>query len=62
MDAEIDPSKFRSQVKQVSGKDISSEHAANFLDMMHDELQVEFSRTLHAFITRHFGKKGSRSI
>lgn len=61
MYTEIDPQKFRLQVKQVSGKDITSEHAKHFLDMLHDDLEAELHRTLGAFIVRHFGKKGSPS-
>lgn len=52
-----DPTKFRNLVKQVSGADISSAQAKNFLEIFGEQLAAELTQARRNFIERHFGNK-----
>lgn len=53
----MDATKFRNLVKQVSGKEISTEQATNFLDIFQSELDEAQVRATREFIEDHFGTK-----
>jgi hypothetical protein len=51
-----DPTSFRNLVKQVSGREITSVQAQQFLDVFEDDLKVAITKTKRSFIEKHFGK------
>lgn len=53
----MEPTQFRNLVKQVSGKEISSEQAANFLDIFGGDLEQYIVDARRSFIELHFGYK-----
>lgn len=53
----VSPTTFRNLVQQVSGKEISSEQAANFLEIFGEDLAACLVKTKRAFIEKHFGSK-----
>lgn len=53
-------SKFRSLVKQISGKEITSVQAEQFLGIFQEELDLAIVKATKDFIGRHFGWKGSQ--
>ena len=50
---------FRNQVKQVSGKEITSEQSKNFLEIFGEDLAAEQVKTTRRFIEKHYGNKNS---
>lgn len=52
-----DPTQFRNQVQEASGKSISSEQAKNFLEIFGGELTECLVRARRSFIEKHFGSK-----
>jgi hypothetical protein len=52
-----DPHTFRNLVKQVSGTEISSAQAINFLEIFGDELFATLIEAKRKFIAKHFGTK-----
>lgn len=48
---------FRNMIKQVSGRNISSVQAQQFLDIFGYDLDGEITHTKRLFIEKHFGKK-----
>lgn len=53
----MDPSRFRAVVKTVSGKEISTEQAASFLDIFGGDLEDVINQAIRGFIAKHFGTK-----
>lgn len=52
-----EPSQFRNLVRQVSGKEITSVQAEQFLSIFEEDLNVEILEAKRRFIARHFGSK-----
>lgn len=57
----MDATQFRNLVKQVSGKEISSEQAGNFLEIFSGELEQSLVDARREFIQKHFGHKNQLS-
>jgi len=55
----ISPTTFRNLIKEVSRVDLSSQQAANFLDIFGEELEACIVKARRAFIEKHFGSKNS---
>jgi hypothetical protein len=59
LERSMTPEKFRSLVKQVSGRDISSKQAGQFLELFKDEYSAMLTTSTRKFIEQHFGNKNT---
>lgn len=57
----MDPHKFRNLVRNVSGKEISSEQATQFLELFKAEFEEAHNTATRSFIALHFGTKTDNS-
>lgn len=53
----MEATQLRNLVKEVSGKQISSEQAEIVLDVFKDDLQTIINEAYRSFVTKHFGTK-----
>lgn len=53
----MEPTNFRNLVMQISGKDITSEQAKVFLQILGEELNAAIVEAQRQFVIKHFGKK-----
>lgn len=53
----MDPTQFRNLVKQVRGRDISTEEATHFLKLFGEDLEAHVLKAKRAFVEHHFGAK-----
>jgi hypothetical protein len=53
----MDATQLRNLVKEVSGKQISSEDAQVILVVFKDDLQATITGAYRQFVTKHFGTK-----
>lgn len=51
----IQPSHFRQLIKQVAGKNITSDQAAAFLSIFGDDFDVAINKAIRTFVGKHFG-------